>query len=512
MKNHRITSDKDLHPKDTEFHPLSSEEPLDLQPNFELQRYGIGVDELKEETQSLPQRFDPIPHGEIFQRLLDQIQPVDFREIAELDADEKLTRKHYLVCVVNYLLELARKNDWGICRSGDFTYLYNGAYWKPVEDAELQAFLGEAAGRMGVNKFDSQWFNFCDQLLKQCQFMGYLPRPEPRSGTVTINLRNGTFVFQGTDTLLRNPERDDFLTYQLPFDYDPAAEAPLFRAYLDRVLPDKDLQMILAEFLGYVFTDLKLEKTLILYGDGANGKSVFFEVVNALLGAENVSSYSLQNLTRHDGYQRAELANKLVNYASEINGNLESSIFKQLASGEPVEARQIYGRPFTMKRYARLIFNCNELPKDVEHTHAYFRRFQIIPFGVQIPEAEQDRELPHKIIARELSGIFNWVLEGLKRLLAQKGFTYSHAAQRQVEQYRKESDSVQMFLEDEGYQPSTDHQEPLKDLHNQYRIYCGNSGYRLCSLRTFADRLRKVGYETQKKNIGQVVYLKKNLF
>ena len=84
------------------------------------------------------------------------------------------------------------------------------------------------------------------------------------------------------------------------------------------------------------------------------------------------------------------IANKLVNYASEISGKLETSIFKQLVSGEPVEARLPYGKPFSITGYAKLIFNCNELPKDVEQTRGYFRRFLIIPFEVTIPEAEQD--------------------------------------------------------------------------------------------------------------------------
>lgn len=57
-------------------------------------------------------------------------------------------------------------------------------------------------------------------------------------------------------------------------------------------------------------------------------------------------SYSLHSLTIDNGYFRAKLANELVNYASEINGNLEASIFKQLLSGEPVEVRLAYGQPF----------------------------------------------------------------------------------------------------------------------------------------------------------------------
>ena len=154
----------------------------------------------------------------------------------------------------------------------------------------------------------------------------------------------------------------------------------------------------------------------------------------------------MQSLTNDNGYFRAKLANKLVNYGSEINGKLESAIFKQLVSGEPVEARLPYGEPFTLKQYAKLIFNCNELPKDVEHTNAYFRRFLIIPFDVTIPEHEQDKNLHTKIIEKELSGVFNWVLEGLNRLLEQKKFSDCEAAQQAVEEYKIECDSVQMFL------------------------------------------------------------------
>ncbi|WP_206366746.1 DUF5906 domain-containing protein [Sphingobacterium sp. SGL-16] len=106
--------------------------------------------------------------------------------------------------------------------------------------------------------------------------------------------------------------------------------APIFEKYLNTVIPDIEKQRVLAEYLGLVFIKngnkaIKEEKALILYGTGANGKSIFFEVVNALLGDDNVNNYSLSSLTIHNGYFRAKIANKLVNYASEINGKLEAS-------------------------------------------------------------------------------------------------------------------------------------------------------------------------------------------
>ena len=124
------------------------------------------------------------------------------------------------------------------------------------------------------------------------------------------------------------------------------------------------------------------------------------------------------------------LGNKLVNYASEINGKMDVSIFKQLVSGEPVDARLPYGEPFTLVNYGKLIFNCNQLPTSVEHTHAFFRRFLIIPFEVTIPEEQQDDQLAEKIIKSELSGVLNRVLEGLKRVLKQRRFTKSEAMEK----------------------------------------------------------------------------------
>jgi putative DNA primase/helicase len=270
----------------------------------------------------------------------------------------------------------------------------------------------------------------------------------------------------------------------------------------------------LAEYLGFVFIKhgskaLKEEKALILYGTGANGKSVFYEVVNALLGTENVSSYSLQELTDNLGYYRAMIANKLVNYASEINGRLETDKFKKMVSGEVIGARLPYGKPMELTNYAKFIFNVNELPKDIEHTNAYFRRFLIIPFDVTIPEHEQDKQFHTKIIEKELSGVFNWVLEGLHRLLEQKRFSYCEAAEQAVEQYRIESDSVQMFLSEHEYKVSSTNEMRLNDMFKEYQNYCIESGFKACSVRTLADRLRNSGYQTDRKGYGMAVNAEK---
>jgi putative DNA primase/helicase len=465
------------------------------QPNFDFSRFN-----------------EVIQHNELLDELLRQIGAVDFMAQANPNnADNfKLQRKHYLIVTIETILQLAQANKWGLCIHNGFVHLFNGEYWAVIESDQLKLFLGEAAEKMGVPYFDARYYEFRRNLLEQFQERANLPAPDIDPNKVLINLKNGTFEITPYGSKLRDFSPLDFMTYQLPFEYDPQATAPLFDAYLNRVLPDVERQNILSEYMGYLFikhgSGLKLEKALILYGTGANGKSVFFEIVNALLGNDNVSSYSLQSLTNENGYYRAKLANKLVNYASEINGKLETSIFKQLVSGEPVEARLPYGEPFMLTNYAKLIFNCNELPKEVEQTDAFFRRFLIVPFDVTIPPDEQDKSLHSKIIENELSGIFNWVLRGLDRLLKQRGFSHCEAATRAVEKYRTESDSVKMFLNDYFYQPSPSNDVTLSAMYSEYKTYCLESGLRQCSLRTFSDRLSNAGYHKTKRNYGVVVY------
>ena len=501
-----------------------------IKPTFNNLDAAIFVNHLEELTET-----NAVKHTEILNFLCKQIETIDFEALAfpqikelrnklknaEIGSNEakeiikqidrlKLTEKHYLILSIEHIIKKAETNDWGICKQNNSVYLYNGCYWSEVGTDAFQLFLGNAAESMGVYEFTAKHYQFREKLLKQFLATGYLETPNNSKNSILINLQNGTFEITPKYTQLNSFNRTDFLKYQLPFEYNPEAKAPIFEAYLNKVLPDVNCQKVLAEYLGYVFIkngneNLKLEKALILFGSGANGKSVFYEVVNALLGSENISSYPLQSLTDENGYYRAKMKDKLVNYASEINGKLESSIFKQLVSGEPVGARLPYGEPFELKEYAKLIFNCNELPKDVEHTNAYFRRFLIIPFNVTIPEEERDTQLSNKIIENELSGVFNWVLDGLNRILKQKKFTECEAANKILEKYKFESDSVQLFLDEYEFKKCCDDYVLLKDIYTLYKGFCFEDGCKALNKTNFRKRLEAIGIIISKNNKGNIV-------
>ncbi|MEO6732311.1 MAG: phage/plasmid primase, P4 family [Ferruginibacter sp.] len=455
-----------------------------------------------------------VKHQEVLQIILKQLSPISFSEKVDLEDGQKLKKQHYVVESIDQIFSVAENSNWTMSMKNGYVYIFNGEYWKSFEDQETENFLGEAAQRLGINKYDSRYYPFRSDLLKQLKSSTYFFKPNISGDKVLINLQNGTFEFNNDGFGLKDFEASDFIRYQLPFALNDQAECPKFSAFLDQVLQDKDSQDILSEYIAYVFLKqkrLKLEKCLILYGKGANGKSVFFDIINALLGPENVSSFSLQSLTNESGYHRACLGNKLLNYAPEISDHMNSSFFKQLVSGEPVEARLPYGNPFILEDYAKFIFNANELPRDVEQNEAFFRRFIILKFEVTIAEAQRDPKLAQKIIAEELPGVFNWVLRGLKRLLHQERFSISNVANEALNEYKASSDSVKQFLLEGSYESSNATEIPLHDFYTRYNRYSLESGCKPASKRVFADRLRNMDFTITRRNFGNAIGVMKNV-
>jgi len=464
----------------------------------------ITPDDLNADLQKNRLKAAAITSRDILNQLLATLERVDFNKVLDIEQGDQAKQKHVIVLIIETVLNAAQAKKWGLCKQFDFVYCYNGKHWQLIDKEELKAFLGQAAEKMGYSVYESRFYEFREKLYKQFLSAAFLPVPAVDPSRVLINLGNGTFTIAKGKQKLENHNPKDFLRYVLPFGYDEQAQAPNFTKYLERVLPDESSRMVLAEYIGYIFThNLKLEKMLLLYGSGANGKSVFFEVMNALLGKENISNYSLASL--NEEHNRAQIANKLLNYGSEIKSGIDADQLKALASGEPIQARLKYGNSFMMEAYAKLAFNCNELPKEVEHNEAYFRRFLIIPFDQTIPEQERDPYLPNRIIESELAGVFNWVLDGLKRLMKNGRFTECPKVRATLERYRLESDSAWLFMDESGYQPSIDF-KPLKELYADYRTFCMEGGFKSVSIRKFSERIRKRGFETEKKNIGQVVF------
>lgn len=422
---------------------------------------------------------------------------VDFSQYTGNENDKPTNAQYHVICIEELFKRLPEYYGFAWDKQA---LVYNGTYWQSIDDSIMENFLLEFAVSLGVPWLSQKHYRQKESLLRQ--LASSAPKPQPTADTV-INLQNGTLKFKPVPVLMEF-DKKDYLRYQLPFSYDKDYQTDLFQSYLDRCLPDKSAQMVLSEFVGYLFVTretLNLEKFLLLYGSGANGKSVFFDVINALLGSHNITKFSLESLCDDKGYHRAMIENVLLNYCTEVSGNkIQSTNFlKSMASGEPLEARLPYKDPVIISRYAKLIFNVNNLPTTSDMTDGFFRRFLIIPFNEFIQPEERDSRLAQKIISNELSGVLNWVIGGLNRLLINKRFTKCDTMEKAIKQYQIDADTVLAFLSETDTNAGS-FLTKGSDLYFNYKEYCCDCGRPAIGRSKFFQRLERQGFERTMKN------------
>jgi len=293
-----------------------------------------------------------------------------------------------------------------------------------------------------------------------------------------LTMQNGLYDLIEHQLIPHTP--DIFTTNLLPYEYDPNAQCPRFKQYLNEVfLSDKDMIKVVQESIGYAFHKAIPKPALFfLVGNGSNGKSVFIDILSYLCGKENVANISL-NLLSSEVYI-LDLFGKMINVSSETPSkrNINTDLVKAVVAGDWVTGRELYKRPSKFKPFAKHYLAMNELPNIDDNTHGMWRRLYVIEFPRKFTENEMDVELTYKL-KNELSGIFNWALEGYKRLRDQKFiFSKSQSMRKMKKEYKNESSSVLDFISRCLRKSEPEDSASFKKIYDLYKMFCENEGYK----------------------------------
>jgi putative DNA primase/helicase len=281
----------------------------------------------------------------------------------------------------------------------------------------------------------------------------YMKREDFTAPIQYIPVKNGVLDISENHVKLLKHDKKYFFTNQLPVAYRPEAECPKFLKFLSEILPDEKFRLQIQEMFGWsLWRDYNYQVAFMLIGEGSNGRSKLLGILRALLGDINVSSISLQEICVNR-FAKAQLYRKFANIAPDIpSGKIEdSSTFKQLTGGDLLNAEKKFRNPFQFVNYAKLIFSANKLPYSKDKTYAYYRRWMLIFFNIKFGDGGQpkDKKILEKITTpKELSGILNWALEGLKRLNEQGDFTGRMSVAETEKYYERLVSPVYMFLSD----------------------------------------------------------------
>lgn len=339
-----------------------------------------------------------------------------------------------------------------------------------------------------------------------------------------LNVRNEIVVFNNcvldTDTMKTYPHSKKHAQItMLNYDYDPDAKSALWYQFLNEVLPDAQRRSILQQFLGAVFLDrriAKIETMLILKGSGSNGKSVVFETVMGVLGRDNVSNFGLGALILGNDRKMniATMNGKRLNYCSEIQikeFGANSDSLKAIISGEPIEARRIYGSNFTARNIPLLMANANQLPYMKDVSQGMYRRICVINFDVEIPKERQNKSLARDLES-DYPAIFNWIMEGRSEFV-KNGYKLptNHDFENAMEEYQSDYDSGLKFMSDQGFKRQLSHDVTditprwmsLASLYDKYLHWCtSNNVIEVHSKMSFSRSLTTAGWRKRSGSYG----------
>lgn len=307
---------------------------------------------------------------------------------------------------------------------------------------------------------------------------------EINSNPFIINVRNG--LYNVLDGGFKEHNAEYYSTVQINANYDPNSKCPQFMKFLEGIMQESEIHLM-QEIFGYLLIPVnKAQKSFVFVGAPNAGKSTLLSIAQeVLLGSENVSNIPWQSLG--DRFNKAELFGKLANIFADLpSKNIDDGgMFKALTGEDYITAERKNKDPFSFRPYARLLFSCNEIPRNYsDRSDGFYRRLIIIRFDKSVPAKDRDPNL-REHLSVERDGILMWALDGLRRLIANSYlFSETESTRSELLRYKVESNSALLFLEecciiDENAECTRE------ELFERYREYCIKNGLKPMSQTSF---------------------------
>ncbi|MCO5734112.1 phage/plasmid primase, P4 family [Rhizobium sp. SSA_523] len=396
-----------------------------------------------------------------------------------------------------------KSKDWDAAKLAEFekhTDLVKRM--KDVEDARAgrmsarHSFAKSSCGSSKIDNMMRETVPYCSVEVKQLNTDLY-----------AINTQTGTLRFFSSEAgagktgkwQVRVDRHDprDLVSKLSEVMFDGNARCPLFDQFLKRVMPDVDYRRFLQRYMGYCLLGLTGEQCLLFfYGAGRNGKSTFVDLMVDILGdyAASMSIDSFAGEKRRSGAEAtpdlARLPGVRLVAASEpeMGVHLKDALIKVLTGGEPIPVRHLNKDFFELIPQFKIILSGNHKPIIKDDSDGIWRRVHLVPWEIQIPEDEVDRDLPRKLRA-ERHGIFAWMVKGALDYL-ENGLGVPAGVRAATAEYREESDPIGAFIRNGCHVTGSDADRVTpEELFNAYMRFARREGLSEFRPNTFTRRL-----------------------
>jgi putative DNA primase/helicase len=309
-----------------------------------------------------------------------------------------------------------------------------------------------------------------------------------------FNVENGTLNLKTGK--LQPQARGDLITKLAPIKFDPKAKCPRWEKFVREAMGgDEELVSYNQRFVGYSLTGSTQEQALVFFwGSGNNGKSTFLTTLYKMFGdyalraARGLLFRSKHGSERHPT-SLVSLHGKRFVTCSEIgeNQDLDEELTKDLTGGDPINARRMGEDEWVFLPTHKLFLAGNHKPRITGTDKGIWRRNNLVPWTVAVPEDQVDKHLGDKLL-EEASGILNWCIAGCLEW-QERGLDPPEAVITATKEYRSEQDALGQFFDERlVFEPSG--RISRVELRQMYTAWCEELGHLPVGARKLAQGLR----------------------
>ena len=350
-------------------------------------------------------------------------------------------------------------------------YQFNGTYYKPINDIELQRII-----HLEVNSNISK--------AGRSEIMEFLKLKTQTSVTEfnkdwnKIACKNG--ILNLVTGEVEAPNKSEINTIYIPFEYNPDPRySPRIDQFMKEVTDGDPIKMqFLYQIAGYCLLKKNIfEKFFIFKGEGGTGKSTYTNLLHRLVGGDdNCSHIGLAEFDKD--YYLATTVGKLLNVDDDVvdGKTLENTgRFKSIISGNIISVRQIYREVMDFVPYITCVFSCNKLPRIMDKTSGLYRRMVLVELNHKV--LKPDPLFMNKVTDEDMEYFLFKAVEGIKLAIEEGKFRINQSEQQLLELFKRRQSPLNEWLYENDITVGDLQEQKCIVLFTQFIEWCDVNGY-----------------------------------